>query len=279
MVIKTNTMPRQRQRQTQERGRNNNTSDYDYREYSSFFDGLCICCDEQGSPSCRTSIIFLGFVAFYLLSFLWDIFVIVGGFQALSISELHACIDRAEYFSISPVLVLVLLFVACFHAIALVWIIGFVHSKPIVNCRWYDCCFGRECVDVPTEFCSWTICIPFLCFDMLMIIQFGLSLYVYLFLEQLIEEEPDEFVDRFCIGYDQVEEAYMWMLLSIIFFILTILTGCLYCCLIRIATNDISILQPGQQQFMSPQVTSQQSPRNNNLQHRPLNAQSGDENY
>lgn len=211
------------------------------RNNKNMLDYVCFVCDEYGTNTCGTSVIFLGFIGFYILSFLWDIFVIRGGYLALGISELPSCVGRTEYFSISPALVLVMLFCACFHAISLVWIIGFVHSKNIGNCN--DCWAGRgNMVDVPTEYNSRAICIPMCCFDLLMIIQFGLSLYVYLFLEQLIEYEPETYVDKFCIGYDETEEAFEWMQISLFFFIGTIMMGCLYCCLIRIATNGMFII-------------------------------------
>ena len=132
-------------------------------------------------------------------------------------------------------------------------------------------CFGGEMIDVPTEWpslcgtgCEWAICIPLTCFDFFMILQFGLSLYVYLFLEELIYDEPEAYVDKFCIGYEEVEDAYMIMFLSLIFFILHIISSFIYCCLLRIATNDLSILQAGQQRITSPPPPDRQ----------PLNAQS-----
>eukprot|EP01083_Nonionella_stella_P250940 866368_1 len=217
------------------------------RNEGSFFKIFCEPCNEIGSHTCGTSIIFLGFVGFYILSFLWDIFVIRGGYLSLSIAQMPSCVNRAGFENISPTLVLILLFIACFHAIALVWIIGFVHSTQLTNS-----CLGAELIDVPTEWpkicgrqCEWGIVIPFTCFDVFMIIEFGLSLYVYLFLQQLIEDEPEQFVDKFCINFEEVEEAFEWMQISLIFFIGTIFMGCVYCCLIRIATNDISITQHG----------------------------------
>lgn len=232
--------------------------------------GDCLTC---GTDTCPTSIIFAGFVAFYIFSFLWDVFVIRGGFLALSISQMPACVDRAGFDAMSPALILSLLFIACFHAISLVWIIGFVHSKQLTN----DC-LGAEIVDVPSEWpkicnmrCEMAICLPFTCFDALMVAQFALSLYVYLFLQQLIEEEPENFVEKFCIGFEETEEAFEWMQFSLFFFTGTVLMGLVYCCLIRVATNDVSILQHGRQQirFDSPRFSDQQD-RQQNV---PLNPQ------
>merc|ERR1712176_1412245 len=114
---------------------------------------------------------------------------------------------------------------------------------------------------------------------MFMVIQFGLSLYVFLFLEQLLYDEPETWVDKFCIGYEDVEDAYYMLFLSIIFFVLHIISSCIYCCLLRIATNDLSILQSGQQQITlhnqsdTQPLNSQRRPprRNNNQQQRRLN--------
>lgn len=138
-------------------------------------------------------------------------------------------------------------------------------------------CLGGEMIDVPTEWpsvcgsgCEWAICIPLTCHELFMVIQFGLSLYVFLFLEQLLYAEPSAFVDKFCIGYEEVEEAYYMMFLSIIFFVLHLIGSCLYCCLLRVATNDISILQTGQQRIQSPppQVVQPLNPNNNNQRGR-----------
>merc|ERR1712048_882978 len=112
--------------------------------------------------------------------------------------------------------------------------------------------------------CEWAICIPLTCHELFMVIQFGLSLYVFLFLEQLLYAEPSVFVDKFCIGYEEVEEAYYFMFLSIIFFVLHVIGSCVYCCLLRVATNDISILQSGQQRINSPPPQSVVQPLNPN---------------
>lgn len=228
--------------------------------------GFTIC----GTASCQTSIIFAGFIAFYIISFLWDIFTILGGYNALFISQMPNCVSRAGFDAIDPALVLVLIFIACFHAISLVWIIGFIHSKAMSQN-----CLGGEMIDVPTEWpsvcgtgCEWAICIPLTCFDLFMIIQFGLSLYVFLFLEQLIYDEPETFVDKFCVSYEDTEEAYSFMFIALIFFILHIISSCIYCCLLRVATNDVSILQRGQQRITSPPPQDRQplNPNVNNQQ-------------
>merc|ERR1712150_131507 len=65
--------------------------------------------------------------------------------------------------------------------------------------------------------------------------------------EQLVEYEPAPFVERFCVSLEDVEDAFLYMQMSLMFFGLTLLMGCVYCCLIRVATKDISILTPGNQ--------------------------------
>ena len=187
--------------------------------------------------------IFAGFVTFYVLSFLWDIFVVRGGYLSLSITQSAPCVERTGW-SISPSICLVLLFAACFHAVSLVWMIGFIHSKQL-SPRWSDGDFGI--LDVPKQWLSPFICVPFCFYATTMMIQFGLSLFVFLFLEQLIEEEPEQFVDKFCVGYEETEEALEWLQISLFFFLGTLVTGCIYCCLLRIATDDIALLQPGRQ--------------------------------
>lgn len=204
--------------------------------------------------------IFLGFVVFYTLSFLWDIFTIRGGYLSLAIAQSAPCVDRAGFTNIGPGLVLVLLFTACFHAVSLVWMIGFLHSKQARG-GWRS---GGELVDVPKDWLSPFFCVPNCCFETLMVIQFGLGMYVYLFLEQLVEEEPEAFVERFCVGFEEAEAAMEWMQLSLVFFVGTLVSGCVYCCLVRVATDDISILQPGAQSL--------------DRQRQPLNERSGSEN-
>merc|ERR1719216_400632 len=78
-------------------------------------------------------------------------------------------------------------------------------------------------------------------------------------------DEPETFVDKFCIGYEEVEEAYEFMFLSLIFFVLHIISSCVYCCLLRVATNDLSILQTGQQRILNSSANAQDR--------QPLNAQ------
>jgi len=191
--------------------------------------------------------IFLGFVAFYFISFMWDIFTIRGGYLSLAIAQSAPCVDRTGFANIGPALILVLLFTACFHAISLVWIIGFLHSRTAAG-GWRN---GGRLVDVPGkgDWLSPFFCVPNCCFETLMVIQFGLGLYVYLFLEQLVEEEPEAFVERYCVSFEDAEAAMEWMSLSMVFFVGTLVSGCVYCCMIRVATDDISILQPGQQSF------------------------------
>merc|ERR1712176_257233 len=105
---------------------------------------------------------------------------------------------------------------------------------------------------------------------MFMVIQFGLSLYVFLFLEQLLYDEPETFVDKFCIGYEDVEDAYYMLFLSIIFFVLHIISSCIYCCLLRIATNDLSILQTGQQRILNAQDRQPLNAHNQNQRRQPV---------
>mmetsp|Transcript_51804 Transcript_51804/g.82637 ORF Transcript_51804/g.82637 Transcript_51804/m.82637 type:complete len:252 (-) Transcript_51804:54-809(-) len=230
------------------------------RQTSSLFPMDCAPCTAC-SASCPTSMIFLSFVAFYIFSFLWDIFILLGGWSALPISQSPACVARSGYDNISPALVLVLLFIAVFHATALVWIIGFVHWKSVSShCLTSEYWSNGHCVDVPTEYCHPSLYIPFCCFDLLMIVQFGLSLYVFLFLNDLVENQPESYVDRFCGGYDDTEEAMLWMQISIYFFIGTCFMGCVYGVFIMIATNDRSILQEGRQPVFSPQSSPIQSP-------------------
>eukprot|EP01083_Nonionella_stella_P171591 586408_1 len=232
------------------------------------------CCNSLCEPcncggNCDSSILFAGFIAFYILSFLWDIFVIRGGYLALAIAQSSTCVNRTGFSNISPELILCLLFVACFHGISLVWIIGFMHSKAITN-RW----LGGELIDVPREWpkicgftCDWAICLPGTLYEALLIAQFGLSVYVYEFLDDLNEVEPGEYVDHFCIGLDEAEEALMWMEISLVFFMCTVVMSCVYGCLIRIGTNDVSILEPGQQRVF--RESRDNDPQSDN---RPLNA-------
>mmetsp|Transcript_22745 Transcript_22745/g.36521 ORF Transcript_22745/g.36521 Transcript_22745/m.36521 type:complete len:243 (-) Transcript_22745:17-745(-) len=209
---------------------------------------ICGCC-----PICPPTILFLGFIGFYALSFLWDMFVLYGGWKTLALSQASSCVDRAGFENLTPTLIVVLLFVVIFHAIALIWIIGFVHWKSVSNN-----CFSPEywtnghVVDVPESYCHPTLYIPFCCFDILTIIQFGLSFYVYLFLEDLMEDEPETYVDNFCVSFEDAEEAFEMTQLSLFFFLGVIIMGCVYSCFIMMATNDRSMLREGRQRITSP---------------------------
>ena len=192
----------------------------------------------------------LNSVVFYLISFLWDVFVLLGGWTALPITQSMACLERAGFSNMSSEFVLVMMFCAVFHAVSLVWIMGFVHSKDVPRTsRTIVYVRPGQPRDVPPPN-TWLhplICCPFICLDVSMVVTVGLSLYTFLFLEQLMEYEPEPFVDRFCVSIDDTEEALLWMEISLMFFGLTFLMGCVYCCLIRVATKDVSILSPGNQ--------------------------------
>jgi len=207
---------------------------------------LCSPC----TPSCGTSLIFLGFVTFYLISFLWDVFVILGGWTVLPITQQMACLERAGFSSMSSEFVLVMMFGAVFHAVSLIWIIGFVHTRDLPRSRrtdlWIRPGVPRD-VPLPKEWYHPALMAPFICLDVSMMVVLGLSVYTFLFLDQLMEREPEAFVDRFCISLEDTEEAFLWMEMSLMFFAMSFAMGCIYCCLIRVATKDVSILNPGAQ--------------------------------
>ena len=174
----------------------------------------------------------------------------MGGWTALPITQSVPCLERAGYSNISSEFVLVMMFGAVFHAVSLLWIMGFVHTKDMARSSrtivYVRPGVPRD-VPMPTDWLHPMLCCPFLCLDVSMVVTVGLSLYTFFFLEQLMEYEPETFVDRFCVSLDDTEEALLWMQISLMFFGMTLLMGCVYCCLIRIATKDISILSPGNQ--------------------------------
>ena len=89
------------------------------------------CCNLIDNGLYRNLLIFLGFAIFYILSFLWDIFATIGIYLALSISQMSNCVNNTTFYYFTPTFIIISLFICCFHAIAIVWSIGSLHSKQM----------------------------------------------------------------------------------------------------------------------------------------------------